>query len=102
LYPDLGSIILFCGQCDLPATQKAGLLAHPGMAYSDARKAFLRGMSNYTAKAELIITKFKLNGDEAIMDVWLKDKYFETDFMTKTKLIKEDGQWRWYGNQLPN
>jgi len=63
---------------------------------------FLRGISNYTAEAELIITKFKLNGDEAIMDVWLKDKYFETDFMTKTKLIKEDGQWRWYGNQQPN
>ncbi len=61
---------------------------------------FLQGMSDYTAEAVLIITRFKLNGDEAILDVWLQDRYFyEAAFMTETKLVKEGGQWRWYGNQ---
>jgi hypothetical protein len=63
---------------------------------------FLRGMSDYTATAELIITKFAREDDDIVIDVWLKDKYFESAFMIETKLIKEDGQWRWYGNQLSN
>jgi hypothetical protein len=36
-----------------------------------------------------------------IIDVLLKDKYFEAPFMTGSKLIKENGHWKWYGNQVP-
>jgi len=60
---------------------------------------FLKSMSGYTDEAKLVITRFRISADEAVLDVWLKDKYFQTAFMTDTKLIKEDGQWRWFGNQ---
>jgi CubicO group peptidase (beta-lactamase class C family) len=62
---------------------------------------FLKGTFSYTSEAKIIITKFELEGDEAKIDVLLKDKYFEAPFMTGSKLIKENGQWKWYGNQIP-
>ena len=61
---------------------------------------FLSGISNYTAEAKIIITKFEPEGDMVKMDVLLKDKYFEAPFMTGSKLIKENGNWKWYGNQV--
>jgi hypothetical protein len=30
----------------------------------------------------------------------IKDKYFEVP-MAGNMLIKENGQWKWYGNQIP-
>ena len=63
---------------------------------------FLSGISNYTAEAKIIITKFEPEGDMVKMDVLLKDKYFEAPFMTGSKLIKENGHWKWYGNQIKN
>ena len=39
--------------------------------------------------------------DLAKIDVLFKDKYFEAPFMTGSELIKENGQWKWYGNQIP-
>ena len=62
---------------------------------------FLSGISSYTSEAKIIITKFEPEGDEAKIDVLLKDKYFEAPFMTGSKLIKENGHWKWYGNQVP-
>jgi CubicO group peptidase (beta-lactamase class C family) len=61
---------------------------------------FLQGILSYTSEAKIIITKFELEDDEAKIDVWLKDKYFEAPFMTGNKLIKENGHWKWYGNQV--
>jgi len=61
---------------------------------------FLQGILSYTSEAKIIITKFELEDDEAKIDVWLKDKYFEAPFMTGSKLIKENGHWKWYGNQV--
>jgi CubicO group peptidase (beta-lactamase class C family) len=61
---------------------------------------FLKGTSPYTSEAEIIITKFERQGNEAVIDVWLKDKYFETLFMSGRKLVKENGHWKWYGNQV--
>ena len=61
---------------------------------------FLSAAGSYTSEAKIIITGFEPEGDEAKIDVLLKDKYFETPFMTGSKLIKENGQWKWYGNQL--
>ena len=62
---------------------------------------FLSGISSYTAEAKIIITKFEPEGEKVKMDVVLKDKYFEAPFMTGSKLIKENGQWKWFGNQIP-
>ncbi|MDH3829514.1 MAG: hypothetical protein OET21_18965 [Desulfobacterales bacterium] len=62
---------------------------------------FLSEISSYTAEAKIIITKFETEGDEVKIDVLLKDKYFEAPFMTGSKLIKENGNWKWYGNQVP-
>jgi hypothetical protein len=61
---------------------------------------FLEGISSYTSEAEIIITKFEPLDNEAIIDVWLKDKYFEAPFMPGCKLIRENGNWKWYGNQV--
>jgi CubicO group peptidase (beta-lactamase class C family) len=61
---------------------------------------FLEGTFSYTSEAEIIITKFEPAGDKAKIDVFLKDKYFEAAFMTGSKLIKENGHWKWYGNQV--
>jgi hypothetical protein len=61
---------------------------------------FLEGISSYTSEAEIIITKFEPEENEAIVDVWLKDKYFEAPFMPGCRLIKENGHWKWYGNQV--
>ena len=61
---------------------------------------FLKGTSAYNSEAKIIITKFELEGTQAKVDVWLKDKYFEAPFMTSSKLIKESGQWKWFGNQV--
>ena len=63
---------------------------------------FVKTTSSYTSETKIIITKFEPEGDEAKIDVWLKDKYFEAPFMIDSKLIKEDGQWKWYGNQISN
>jgi len=62
---------------------------------------FLSGISSYTAEAKIIITKFEPEGDKAKIDVVLKDKYFEAPFMIGSMLTKENGQWKWYGNQVP-
>jgi hypothetical protein len=62
---------------------------------------FLSGTGSYTSQAKIIITRFEPEGDEAKIDVLLKDKYFEAPFMIGSKLIKENGNWKWYGNQIP-
>jgi len=62
---------------------------------------FLSGTLPYTSEAKSIITRFEPEGDEVKIDVWVKDKYFEAPFMAGSKLIKENGHWKWYGNQVP-
>ena len=62
---------------------------------------FLKRNLSYTAEAKIIITKFEPKGNEAEVDVWLKDKYFEAPFMIGSKIIKENTHWKWYGNQVP-
>ncbi len=62
---------------------------------------FLSRNLPYMSEAKIIITKFESEGNEVKIDVWLKDKYFETTFMTGSKLIKENGHWKWFGNQVP-
>jgi len=62
---------------------------------------FLSRNMPYMSEAKTIITKFKPEGNEAIVDVWLKDKYFEAPFMIGSKLIKENEHWKWFGDQVP-
>ncbi len=73
---------------------------HDGATKQMALK-FLLGSLSYMSEAKIIITKFEPEGDKVKMDVLLKDKYFEAPFMTGSRLIKENGNWKWYGNQVP-
>ena len=61
---------------------------------------FLKGNLSYMSEAKIIITRFEPAGNQAKIDVWLKDKYFEVPFMIDSKLIKENSHWKWYGNQI--
>ena len=51
--------------------------------------SFLSRISSYTSEAKIIVTKFEPEGDEARIDVLLKDKYFEAPFMTDRKQLKK-------------
>jgi CubicO group peptidase (beta-lactamase class C family) len=62
---------------------------------------FISATAPYISGTEIVITSFEPEGDEVKIDVWLKDQYFESPFMTETRLIKENDQWKWYGNQKP-
>jgi CubicO group peptidase (beta-lactamase class C family) len=64
---------------------------------------FIKVGLSYTSEAKIIITKFEPEpeGDIAKIEYVLKDKYFESPLMTDRMLIKENGQWKWYGNQVP-
>jgi hypothetical protein len=62
--------------------------------------SFLAGANSYISEAKIIITRFEPVGEKVDVDVWLKDKYFESLFMKGSRLIKENGNWKWYGNQV--
>jgi hypothetical protein len=62
---------------------------------------FLLGTISYVREAKIVLTKFKPEGDIAKIESIIKDKYFEAPYMTDNMLIKENGQWKWYGNQIP-
>ena len=62
--------------------------------------SFLAGAKAYTSDAKIIITRFEPMVEKVEVDVWLKDKYFESLFMKGSRLIKENGNWKWYGNQV--
>jgi hypothetical protein len=61
---------------------------------------FLWGTISYVREAKIVLTKFESEGDIAKIEGIIKDKYFEVP-MTANMLIKENGQWKWYGNQIP-
>jgi len=73
---------------------------HDGFTKQMVLKWLTRTLS-YTSEAKIIITKFEPEGDEVKIEYLLKDKYFEAPFITGSMLIKENGQWKWYGNQIP-
>ncbi len=57
--------------------------------------------ASYLSESKLIITGFELNGNVAKLEGVRKDKYFEINLPTDFQIIKENGQWKWYGNQVP-
>jgi len=50
---------------------------------------------------KIIITKFELQGTVVKFEGIRKDKYFELPLPPGSQLIKENGQWKLYGNQVP-
>ena len=62
---------------------------------------FLLGTVSYVREAKIVLTKFEPEGDIAKIESIIKDKYFEAPYMPDNMLIKENGQWKWYGNQIP-
>lgn len=61
----------------------------------------LIGTISYLSKTKIILTKFEPEGVIAKIEGIIKDKYFEAPLMTGNMLIKENGQWKFYGNQIP-
>ena len=55
----------------------------------------------YWSKAEVVITSIKMDGNNAEIEGVRKDKYYEAPLTIGGLLKKEEGQWKWYGNQLP-
>jgi len=62
--------------------------------------SFLAGANSYISEAKIIITRFEPVQEKIEVDVWIKDNYFESLFMKGSRLIKENGNWKWYGNQV--
>jgi hypothetical protein len=77
----------------------SGRFLHEGVTKQMAVR-FLTVAKSYTFEAKIIITRLELVEEKAEVDVWLKDKYFESLFMKGSSLIKENGNWKWYGNQV--
>jgi len=61
----------------------------------------LPGLISYLAKSKFILTKYAPEGNIAKIEGVRKDKYFETPIIAGIMLVKENGQWKWYGNQIP-
>jgi len=62
--------------------------------------AFLLGTISYWSKGKIILTRFEPEENIARVEGLIKDKYFESPLMPGGMLIKENGQWKWYGNQI--
>ena len=61
----------------------------------------LSGAISYVSEAKFILTKFEPEGNIAKFEGVRKDKYFELPLTSGSMLIKENGQWKFYGNQIP-
>ena len=62
---------------------------------------FLSMILSYVSESKTGLTKFEPDGDIAKIEMLIKDKYFEIPSTSGSMLIKENGQWKWYGNQIP-
>ena len=66
------------------------------------KQMFIKVLSQspaYMKTFKIVLTNFDVNGDIAVVDGAIKDKYFEIPLISGIMLIREDGQWKWYGNQ---
>ena len=57
--------------------------------------------ASYLSESKIILTGFELQGNVAKIEGVIKDKYFEISLAPGSLLIRENGQWKWYGNQVP-
>jgi CubicO group peptidase (beta-lactamase class C family) len=53
----------------------------------------------YISESEVILTRLDVEGNIAKIDGLRKDKYFEVELSPGGMLVRENGQWKWYGNQ---
>ena len=56
---------------------------------------------SYISESKIILTGFELQGNVAKIEGVRKDKYFESYLPPGFLIIKENGQWKFYGNQIP-
>jgi len=61
---------------------------------------YFKMSASYVSESRIILTGFELNGNIATVEGARKDKYFEISIPPGFQMIKENGQWKWYGNQL--
>ena len=56
---------------------------------------------SYMKTFKIVFTRFDVDGDIAVVDFVIKDKFFEMPLVPGLMLIREDGHWKWYGDQKP-
>jgi len=61
---------------------------------------FFKISAPYISESKVILTGFERHGNLAKVEGLRKDKYFEIPILSRYYIIKENGQWKWYGNQL--
>ena len=62
--------------------------------------AVLMGAMSYWSKCRLVLTRFEPEGEVARVEGVIQDPYFEIPLLPGAMLIKEQGRWKWYGNQI--
>ena len=62
---------------------------------------FFKISASYVSESKIILTGFERQGNVARIEGVRKDKYFEISVPPGSLMIKENGQWKWYGNQMP-
>lgn len=62
--------------------------------------AFFKIGAPYMSQSKVILTGFERQGNLAKVAGMRKDKYFEIPIQPRFYIIKENGHWKWYGNQL--
>lgn len=56
---------------------------------------------SYISESKVILTRFEPQRNIARIEGVRKEKYFEIPLPPGSMLIKENGQWKLYGNQIP-
>ena len=72
------------------------------LASGATKRMFVRVMSQsprYMKTFKIVLTRFVPDGNIARVEGGIRDKYFERAFMSGMMLIKENGVWKWYGDQ---
>lgn len=69
-----------------------------GRDFEATKAIFLQYAANLAGKWDIEITDLKIEGNMAEIDGKLANVY-TTASLKGTKLIKEDGRWKWYGNR---
>jgi hypothetical protein len=100
---------MYCA--DIASHDITGIMAHYSdrFLHSGAQKGFWEGMmrkfrDSMPVQSEATVTVFESHGDRAYMDGFFLDRGKNQATPHKSpmvwqQIIKEQGQWKWYGNQ---
>ena len=88
---------------DMDSAKIADTISDRFLAFGATKRMFLGvflDTMSYVRTIKLVLTGFDVEGNIARIEGAITDKYFERPISPGMLLIKENGQWKWYGNQL--